>query len=315
MTSPYLPTQPLPNDELGKPMGCLMRNVGGVDIEPWSPVEIVDVYETAVSDPPPINGQLVLNVRQPTDALITMLGSTGAVKIPANKQGPGFYGSVLPLKQNTGFGHQARATVGSFSLTAGTGSLAQATVGRTLNLFHNDPVQPVRGFITTATMTGGQAAGNITDPTTLVVLRSGETLYDPYGYYEGQPAGVQGFCVFCHNKWLTLGGAATPKCDWIQFELLGIIGEHECGKMGLVEIKIRPCGCETVPGESDNQLIVYDWMGCHFDEENDGDLEGRRGSAQYGLLVEGDVISSSTSGECSDECKWYVSGLCCPTGL
>lgn len=309
MTRPYLPTQPLPNDELGKPMGCLMRNVGGSAIDPWSLVEVVSVYETAVDDPPPINGQLVLNVRQPTDALATLLGSTGAVRIPAGKQGPGFYGSILPLKQNTGFGHQARATVGAYTLTAGTGSLAQSTTGRTLNLFHNDPVQPVRGFITTSTMTAGVASGSITDPTTKVVLRTGESIYDPYGYYEGQPGGVEGFCVFCHNKWCALGGAAAPRCDKITFKVLEILGDHLCGKQALVEIKIRPCGCDTVPLESDSQVIVHDYMGCHFNED-DGDLVGRKGTASYGLLID-DEIEEASSSTCSDECRWYVDGLCC----
>lgn len=309
MTLPYLPTQPLPNSELGKPMGCLMRNVGAVAIDPWSPVEIVDVYETAVDDPPPINGQLVLNVRRPTDALITVLGSAGAVRIPVGKQGPGFYGSILPIEQNPGFGAQSRATVNSFTLTAGTGSLAQVTTGRTLNLFHNDPVQPVRGFITTSTMTAGVATGSITDPTTLAVIRAGESIYDPYGYYEGLPSGVQGYCVFCHNKWCAMGGAAAPKCDWVFFEVLEMLENTVCGMSALVEIKIRPCGCDTVPLESDSQLTVYDWMACHFDEDA-GDLVGRKGTASYGLLID-DELSSSSAEDCS-ECKWYVNGLCCP---
>ncbi len=66
------------------------------------------------------------------------------------------------------------------------------------------------------------------------------------------------------------------------------------------------CGSATIPEmDSNGKIIVFDTLGCLFDEEEEA-LEGRRGFASY-------MSNFHTAGE-EDEiyCAWVCTGLCCP---
>jgi len=308
--TPWIPTQPLPIESLGSIPSAMLRNVGAVNIPPWSLVEIVDVYETAVADPAPIVGNLVLNVRRPTTALATGLACSGPIEVPVGKMAPGFYGPLLPLKHDVGILQQFRPQSGAFAITLGTGPLKQITTGRDVNLFACDPVQPVRGFVLTEAIDANQGTASIVDPITGAVLGTGEILYDPYGYYTSSPVGTEGPCVYCRDGWLALGGSGGGTyCGRIGFEIISVDGDS-----ALVRITHRPCGCSLVPEEEDGEVTVWD-DSCYFGDETAEALAGRKGTATYFQPDPDEPSGESTGSSTSSEipCRWVVDGLCCPT--
>jgi YD repeat-containing protein len=69
-------------------------------------------------------------------------------------------------------------------------------------------------------------------------------------------------------------------------------------------VKYRPCRVSRVNGEDDDKRIeVYDPAGCYFNEAA-ADVVGRWGHADW-MIADEEV-------EAYPECKWVVSGLCCP---
>ena len=305
--TPLIPTHPLPIDALGSIPSALLKNIGAVDIPPWSPVEIVDSYETTTSDPPPIVGNLVLEVRRPTTALAIALASSGPIKVPVGKMAPGFYGPLLPIKSDAGFLEQFRPQANTFDLTNGVGPLRQVTTGRDVNIFALDPVQPMRGFVLTGAFVANVGTASIVDPLTGTVMGTGETLYDPYGYYSGASIGAEGPCVFAKDGWLALGGGGGKFCGRIQFDILSVSGDS-----ALVQITHRPCGCSLVPEEDGGEVTVYD-DSCFFGDETEEALVGRTGWATYMQPVDEIISSSGESVVSSSPCRWVVDGLCCPT--
>lgn len=305
MKDRLLATNPTPIHLLGQPVSAILRNVGAVEIPPHSLVEVTGSYLTAVADPSPIVGQLVLQVRRPTKNIHFSLASSGPIAIPQNKQGPGFYGPVLPIGQATapGINNQCRPTADGFGLTPGTGPLLQLTSGGSVNLYALNSVQQMYGFILTDTMGFESGAANITDPKDGTFLLTDETVYDPFNYYFGSLTGTEGFVVYCHDRWLCLPGEGSGKdCGKIQFT---IVSANLTAGTALVTITHRPCGCELVPQESGGTVTVHDEMGFFADEIAE-DLVGRKGTAWYGQ-------DDANAGSSSDGCKWLIDGLQCET--
>lgn len=318
MIEHLLATHPLSNMRLGQPMSIMLYNTTGTTIPANSLVEVIGV-NTRLANAGPSNSQLVLSVRRPTSNLSILLASNGPIPIAPDKHAPGFFGPVLPLEQNVGIGNQCRPTANSHNVTAGTGPLKQLTSDGGYNLFACDPVQPVRGFILTGAMNGSQAPGAVTDPVDSTILQTGLILHDPYGYLPNGNAGDEGFCVFCYDRWLILGGGggSSKACDFIAFEILSVSSDRYSA---VVSITHRTCGCLLVPEEVNGVVTVYDELECHLSDEEPEALIGRKGTAKYvtgdkresSSSSEGDSSSSSSESSSSTECLWMITGLCCP---
>jgi hypothetical protein len=318
MIEHLLAAQPLANHRLGQSISIMLKNVGAVSVPANALVEVTGVYTRQGGSAPPTSTELILEVTRPTSNLASCLASNGPVDIEPGAFGPGFFGPILPIAAaGPGIRRQCRPTQNSFNVTAGTGPLLQLTNQGNYNLFACDPVQPLRGFILTGAMNGSQAPGSITDPVDSTILQSGQTLHDPYGYLQNGIAGDEGYCVYCYDRWLILGGGGSSRsCDFIAFEILSVSSDRYSA---VVEITHRPCGCNLVPEEVAGIVTVYDELECHLSDEEPSALIGRKGTARYMTGAKRESSSSeassgaSSSGSSSTkECLWMIDGLCCP---
>jgi len=79
-------------------------------------------------------------------------------------------------------------------------------------------------------------------------------------------------------------------------------------------VRYTPCG-GSVPGrDSYGKIIVYDPMGCMFNEEA-ADLVDRWGHAAWMKPTDEEAAETGEAdgyGEYAADCRWVVLGLCCP---
>lgn len=299
MNPNLLATNPTPIPLVGQSLSVILRNVGGTQIPAHGLVEVTGYYTTGTTDPAPINGQVILQVRRPTKHVLFSLASAGPVAIPVGKQGPGYYGPVIPIGQGTapGIGKQARATLDSFGVTAGTGPLLQLTSGTSVNLYAVNTVQQVFGFELTDAMGCESGEASIIDPTTGDVLEEEVTVYDVFQYFRGAMPLTKGFVIYCHDKWVCMRSHFSGDIEFV------INSANLSSRTALVTISYRPAGCEVVPEEVGGIVTVHDTMG-YFADETAADLVGRKGTAWYG----------QDSTDCNAP-KWLVNGLMCDTDL
>jgi len=105
-----------------------------------------------------------------------------------------------------------------------------------------------------------------------------------------------------------LGGGGG--CGSIQIEITSV----SVITRATVKILARPCGCDVVPEEVSESVVVYDLAGCFLDETPLSALVGRRGTAQYMEIKAAEAAEINVTipdGE-TTICVWLFTGLCCP---
>lgn len=172
------------------------------------------------------------------------------------------------------------------------------------------------------------ATGTLLDP--LSGESTAELVFDEVeSLYDSLPANVDvrlskanpglsleaGETVFLHYQnglgWCVVEGSGSS-CNTIHFE---VVEADVSQSLLIVRIIARPCGCTISPEQdSDEQVNVYDLLGCHLDDESDADLVDRRGTAEYVEVDDSEAAALGLDLD-SDElttCLWSLTGLCCP---